>query len=315
MKKKWIIVGVLVVAAAFAFQPLRTLWLVVTYDNVLADSTQEDTTVTTVEGSTGGDGRAATLLSAFYGVDDDLPWIMRFVFCDAAPGTDGMPVIFSHEIDHASMQAGDFLVTTASGRKAVPVCVTLAPADDAGEHRTVLLAGDLGSAEDQPVRVEMVGSILSRDGAANFKGQQVAVTPLEDGPTLILAQELPQEAWRMGKAATPLPWGGGSGAAVGSKTVVRVVWAGGVTKPGRKEIGDDVRQAYRVTMRVKSGETVDVTPFAIADLGDGDNNHLLCLDVEGTPLAVEMPADLVVDPRGDWNPETRVELLRAAPGK
>ena len=312
MKKKLIILGVLLVLVALAFAPLRLGWLILTYDNVFADSTQSDTTVTDVEGGVGADGRPATLLSAFYGIDDGLPGVLRFLFCSEAPGKDGMPVIFSHEIDPASLQAGDFEVTRASGKKTTPVCVTLAPADDPGEHRTVLLAGDFGNAEDQPVRVELVGSILTREGRANFKGQTVDVIPLEAGPTIVFAEELPREAWRMGEHADALPWGGGSGAAPGSTCVVRAVWAGGVTKPGREEIGEDVRAGYRVTMRLASGETVDVVPFAIGDLGDGDNNHLLCLDVEGTPLAVELAADLVVDPRGDWNPRTRVPITTKA---
>ena len=309
MKKKLIILIVVAVLVAVAWKPVQFLIRVAQYENPFVSEAQEDTTVTEVDATQAGDGRAVSLLSAFYGIDDGLPRILGRLICSSAPGSDGMPVIFSHEIDPASMQAGDFLVTTASGRKTVPACVTLAPADDPGEHRTVLLVGDLGSAADQPVRVEMIGNILTADGTANFKGQAIGVTPLEDGPTMVLGQELPRDAWRVGHPATPLPFGGGSGAAEGSKTVVRAVWAGGVTKPGREEIGEDVRKAYRVTMRLANGETREVVPFAIADLGDGDNNHLLCLDVEGTPIAIELPEKMVVDPNEDWNPRTRVAVM------
>jgi hypothetical protein len=52
-----------------------------------------------------------------------------------------------------------------------------------------------------------------------------------------------------------------------------------------------------------------VTPFALADLGDGDNNHLLCLDVRGEPLSVYFPAGYLYDPNEDTlNPETSIAV-------
>ncbi|TWI80845.1 hypothetical protein JM93_04060 [Roseibium hamelinense] len=69
-----------------------------------------------------------------------------------------MPVIFSTEIDHATMQAGDFRVTTASGKTGEIQCVTLLPATDGSELRTVLLVGEFGDADtDPPVKVEIAG--------------------------------------------------------------------------------------------------------------------------------------------------------------
>lgn len=312
MTKRMFVLILVVLLGALAFNPVRLLILVARYENPFVSTEQVDTTGTAIDATQAKDGRAATLRSAFYGIDDGLPRILGSLICDAAPGADGMPVIFSHEIDPHTMQAGDFRVTTASGRTTVPTCVTLAPADDPGELRTVLLVGDLGSAEDQPVRLEMVGHILTQDGSATFKEQAIDVTPLEAGPTIVMAEALARDAWRMGELATALPWGGGSGAAPGSRCVVRVVWAGGVTKPGREEIGEDVRAAYRVTLRLADGQTREVVPFAIADLGDGDNNHLLCLDVEGTPVAVELPEKRVVDPNEDWNPATRAPVRSAS---
>jgi hypothetical protein len=87
-----------------------------------------------------------------------------------------------------------------------------------------------------------------------------------------------------------------------------VTWAGGVTKPGGQEVDDKERTAYRVTMSVEDSGEIEVVPFAIGDLGDGDNNHELCLDRAGTPLEVGFPAGLVTDPREDLNPRTRVDV-------
>ena len=276
------------------------------YEIKLADSSPSDTTVTNVTANLDSQGRQARLLSAFYGIDNGLPRATNFVICEGAAGKDGMPVIFSHEIDVTSMQAGDFRVTTASGKIGEITCVTLAPADDKGEFRTALLVGHYGSIDDQPVKVEIIGNLLSIDNTLNFKSASIDVIPLEEGPTLVLAEVIPESEWEIGKEATTLPWGGGSGCPVGTNKVVRVTWAGGITKPGGDEVDDVERLQYKVTVLQENGGTIEVTPFALGDLGDGDNNHELCLDVAGTPQSVLFPAGYLTDPREDLNPETTI---------
>lgn len=280
------------------------------YEPVFSNASQVDTTASTVVSKRDSSGRQVGLISAFYGLDDALPRAADQGIWPGAGGSDGMPVIFSHEIDYKTMQAGDFRVTTASGKVGEILAVTLAPADDKGEHRTVLFAGRYGSIDDQPVKVKVVGNLLSIDGKLNFKGASVEVTPLEDGASMVWAEMVPEDAWDIGKKATPLPWGGGSGAAEGTKQVVRLTWSGGVSKPGDGEVNDVERLLYKVTVRGDDGRIVEVTPFALADLGDGDNNHELCLDVAGTPLSVSFPAGKLQDPRKDLNPKTTVKIQR-----
>lgn len=280
------------------------------YENKLSDSSQEDTTLTDITADHDSQGRQALLLSAFYGLDDALPRGANRGICEGAGGADGMPVIFSHEIDFATLDAGDLRVTTASGEIGEISCVTLAPADDTGELRTVLLAGHFGSIDDQPVLVEVTGNLLSKDNSVNFKGSSIEVTPLEDGPTMVWAEIVPEDQWDVGKEATALPWGGSSGAPEGTKQVVRVSWAGGVTKPGGKEVDEKEGVLYRVTVLLEDGSKIEVTPFALADMGDGDNNHELCLDVEGKPLTVFFPAGYMTDPREDLNPDSRISILK-----
>lgn len=272
-------------------------------ETTLADSSPSDTTVTNVTTNHDIQGRQARLLSAFYGLDD-LPRVSNFVICEGADGKDGMPVIFSHEIDVSTMQAGDFRVTNASGKIGEIVCVTLAPADDVGEFRTALLVGHYGSIDDQPVKVEVIGNLLSIDNTLNFKGASIDVISLEEGPELIWAEVVPENEWELGKAATPTRFGGGSGCPKGTKQVVRATWAGGVTKPGGDEIDDTERLNYRVTVLQEDGSKIEITPFALGDLGDGDNNHELCLDLVGIPQGVFFPAGYMTDPREDLNPET-----------
>ena len=220
----------------------------------------------------------------------------------------GMPLIFSKEIDVSTMQAGDFEVTRENGEIGAITCITLAPADDTGELRTGLLVGSYGSADNPPVRVEVIGNLLSLDGSANFKGTSIDVTPLASGPSMVWAELVPESEWALGKLATSLPFGGGSGCPAGTTQVIRVTWAGGVTKPGGDEVDDLEREQYKVTLQTDDGNTVEATPFALGDLGDSDNNHELCLDVTGTPASVFFPAGFLTDPGEDLNPDSNIEL-------
>lgn len=267
-----------------------------------------DTTITNVITKQDEQGRSASLLSAFYGLDDALPKLAGLVVCKGAGGKDAMPVIFSHEIDVKSIQAGDFRITTASGKIGDLTCVTLAPADDMGEWRTVLLVGSFGGIDDQPVKVEVVGNVLSIDRTMNFKGASVQVIPLEKGPKLIWAEVVPEKQWELGKKATVSPFGGGSACPKGTKQVVRAVWSGGVSKPGGDEVDDKERLLYKVTVQKPDGGNDEITPFALGDLGDGDNNHELCFTIEGKPLTVSFPKGHMTDPREDLNPYTQIEM-------
>ena len=274
----------------------------------MADSTQKDTTTTDVVATEDANGRQAALLSAFFGLDDALPRFANRVFCRGAAGKDGMPVVFSHEIDVETMQGGDFRVVAESGAVGEITCVTPAPADDFGETRTILVVGQYGSAEDQPASVEIVGNLLSKDRQLNFLGAETTVTALEEGPTMVWSEVVPESQWELGKPATSFPGGGGDGCPPGTKQVIRVTWAGGITKPGGGEVDDKERAAYRVSMSLGDDGVTELVPFAIGDLGDGDNNHELCLDRAGVPLQVEFPAGLLTDPREDLNPHTRIEV-------
>ncbi len=280
------------------------------YERTLDTYAQTDTTVTNVTSRIGADGREAKLISAFFGLDSALPERSTDrVACQGGGGADGMPVIFSHEVDITTLEPSDFRITTASGVINPVTCLTLAPADDPGELRTALLAGEYGSAADQPVTVEIIGNVLSLDGTVNFRGARVAVTPLEAGPTMVWAELVPQAQWELGRPATRLPWGGGERCPEGTVQVVRVTWGGGVTKPDGADPADDVeRQLYQVTTIGAGGSTAVITPFALADLNDGDNNHLLCLDTTDVVTSVFFPAGYLTDPREDLNPDTAISL-------
>ncbi len=248
-------------------------------------------------------GQDAELLSAFHGLEA-LPRVANLI-CRGSRGKDGMPVIFSAEVDLETLQAGDFRVVTKSGQIGTMHCASVLPATDPGELRTVLLIGDIGNAsEDPPVQVEVIGHLHSIDGTLDFRGATVAVTPLEDGPSLIFAEVV--EDWTLVGNLGPRRTRGSLCPSDNVVQAIRVTWAGGVTLANGKEPGDAERDLYRIVVEAEDGSQRTVAPAELADLGDGDNNHMLCLDTKDRPISVSFPAGILTDPNDDLNPETSV---------
>ena len=256
----------------------------------------------------GATAAAPELLSAFFGLNSEAPLMANFFVCRGTRGRDASPVVFPTELNLDTLQAGDFKVVRADGTAGTLHCVTPAPAFDIGELRTMLMVGDYGSTENPPVRVEIVGNLLSQDNRINYRGRSVAVVPLVDGPSMVLAEVIPADEWELGKKPTFMPFGGGSGCPEGTRQIVRVTWNGGITKPGGSEVDDLERTSYAITMRDDDGKESTIVPYALGDLGDGDNNHKLCLDVDGSPVRITFPGGLVTDPREDLNPPTAIEV-------
>ncbi|MEL6944965.1 MAG: hypothetical protein AAFO82_20100, partial [Bacteroidota bacterium] len=131
--------------------------------------------------------RKAKMLSALFGLDDALPPRARLIW-KGAPGKDGMPIVFSHEIDPSTLDASDFQVKTQKGDIREVEHASYRPAVEEFELRTLLLIGHYGEYPDnEPIEVEIVGELKSRDGQ-NLKGQKNAVTPLMDGPFISYAE-------------------------------------------------------------------------------------------------------------------------------
>ena len=249
--------------------------------------------------------QSARPLSAFFGLDNKLPFGAN-VLCLGAGGEDGMPVVLSHTINPDSLQAEDFRVVRQSGTTNTPMCVTLRPAGDMDENRTVLLIGEFGNADDDPpVEVLIVDDLLS-DATdipeVNFRGTKVSVIPLDAGPEIILAAAVPKDIWSMSGRGTSCP--------TATKQVVRVTWTGGVRLPNREELGEAQRRLYKVSLTAADGSRSDVSPAALADLGDADNNHFLCLDTTTPATSVTFPAGHLVDPNGDLNADSKVMVRR-----
>ena len=248
--------------------------------------------------------QSARPLSAFFGLDNKLPFGAN-VLCLGAGGEDGMPVVLSHTIKPDSLQAEDFRVVRQSGATNTPMCVTLRPAGDKDENRTVLLIGEFGNADDDPpVKVLIVDDLLSDatdSPQVNFRGTQVSVIPLEAGPDYFgcCGAKGYLVAVRSGNVLPHCHRTGGAGNLTG-----------GVRLPNREELGEAQRKLYKVSLTAANGYRSEVSPAALADLGDADNNHFLCLDTTTPATSVTFPAGHLVDPNGDLNADSKVMVRR-----
>ena len=240
------------------------------------------------------------LLSAFFGLDNALPFAANLL-CFGASGDDGMPVVLSHRVSSDSVRPEQFQITTRSGQLKTPKCATLRPAGDPGERRTVLLIGEFGNADTDPPQVVTIVKSLLSDTAAplNFKGQSIEVTPLSEGPSMVLAESLSRDDWSVERRGTQCP-------SEGVRQIIRVTWNGGVRLANRDEPGDTETHLYSVTMEPEHGASYITHPIAIAELGDNDNHHFLCLDTDDKASAVSFTSGHFIDPNRDLNPDTRV---------
>lgn len=247
--------------------------------------------------------REAHLRSAFFGIDNDLP-LIAVALSWKAPGNDGMPLVFSQEVDPKTLNPTDFEITTEKGDIHTPMDVTLLPANEEFELRTVLMIGDYGDHPDnEPVRVEIVGDLMSRSGQ-NYIGQYARVIPLEEGPILIYA-----EYFTFDKDYPYVEKGRGCDCPRDdTKMVVRTVWAGGVRALNGNELGENELASFDVTM-IQGRDTIHLSPYLLADLADNDNNIDLCLKESGIPISVKVKENVAIDPRGDKNPETEVKVV------
>jgi hypothetical protein len=226
------------------------------------------------------DEQPLRMVSAFFGLDNALG--------PRAAALDGMPVVFSRRVEEP-IDPTAFTVVTRSGARLHPLRATTRPASETAERHTVLLVGQFGDEpDDPPAMVEVTGQ-LAIAGGADPLGMSVPVTPLADGPSLVLA--FASDPAQIESNCTP-----------DTRQIIVVVWAGGV-RPRPGVTLDDHRLGYSVATTAGA-----VVPTALGNLGDGDNYEHLCLDTVATPLRASMRGGLLMDPRDDPNPATDVDI-------
>ena len=245
-----------------------------------------------------------TLVSAFFGLDNGLPSLL----CNQ-PGSllDGMPVNFMFPIDGSTLSESDFEVVDSLGNIHIPMCAVLAPANENGENRTVLLIGEFGTAiTNPPVEVRVVGDLFTTD---TFSGESACseiinlngsittnVIPLADGPSLFFAQRIDGDLNECNS---------------GTQTI-QVAWNGGVTPYISGDTESDLFQYY-IGYSDSSGVLIPHIPISIADINDNDNFHQLCFSTSDEIVKISMMANTVEDPNQDPNLYSEIDVSSCTP--
>ncbi len=257
-----------------------------TDEGMTTDRNQEES----VENDT-GQPQNSSILSAYHGLDQ-LPVVARRLCGYRVANDDGMPVVFSTQLQVDSVVPESFLVIRSDGESVVPNCATLDPAMEPLEQRTVLLTGDFGTFGETPLRVEVTGPLLTFDGESLLGLSTEDITPLEDGPRVVLAERFaPHTNGLAGECPD------------GTLQVVQLTWQGGVTGPANAALGEDQRLGTMVLL--EDGSTVN--PLALVD-DDPDNHVLACLAEDSPAQSVVVHAGLFHDPGDIANPATYAEV-------
>lgn len=236
------------------------------------------------------------ILSAYHGLDELPPGVA--LICGAGSiGEDGLPVVFSVQLDEDSVTPASFAVETNGGERVTPLCATLQPAVETLERRTVLLAGPFGTSEAPPRAVEVAGAVLDVAGASVEDLRTEDITLLEAGPSLVLAERFdPDTPGLAGECPEE------------TLQVVQLTWEGGVSGPDGAALAEAQRTAVSFTL--DNGDMA--APIALAD-DDPDNHVLACLDEASPAQSVTVSAGTFHDPGDDANPETTIEVTHGAP--
>ena len=247
-----------------------------------------------------GDIPQDTIVSAFFGLDNVLPGLL----CNQ-PGSqlDGMPVNFKFPLDVSSLSETDFEVVDRLGNVHTPNCVSLAPANENGENRSVLLLGEFGTAvTNPPVEVRVIGDLFTTDTISgesacseiiNLNGITTTnVISLDDGPSLFFAQKIDGSLNECNS---------------GTQTI-QVAWNGGITPYISGDAESDLYQYY-VGYSNSSGDLTPHIPISIADINDNDNFHQLCSSTSDEIVKVSMMANTVEDPNHDPNLYSEIDVV------
>ena len=247
-----------------------------------------------------GDIPQDTIVSAFFGLDNVLPGLL----CNQ-PGSqlDGMPVNFKFPIDVSSLSETDFEVVDRLGNIHTPNCVSLAPANENGENRSVLLLGEFGTAvTNPPVEVRVTGDLFTTDTISgesacseiiNLNGITTTnVISLDDGPSLFFAQKIDGDLNECNS---------------GTQTI-QVAWNGGITPYISGDAESDLYQYY-VGYSNNSGDLTPHIPISIADINDNDNFHQLCFSTSDEIVKISMMANTVEDPNHDPNLYSEIDVI------
>jgi len=240
------------------------------------------------------------ILSIYHGLDPLPPRATRLCGLPPAANQDGMPVIFSVQIDGTTISPEAFAVELSTGERVTPLCATLRPALEPLEQRTILLIGEFSPGDSLPAGVEIVSELNDSDDNSLLGLSSNQVTSLESGPSLVLAELFaPDTPGLAGKCPEQ------------SSQAIQLVWQGGVTGPQ----GADLLEPQRLAVSIELSNGIYVHPDTLVD-DDPDNHVIACISASSEPISVIVEAGFFHDPGDDANPATEIDVVsRISEGK
>jgi hypothetical protein len=204
-----------------------------------------------------------------------------------------MPVIFSVQIDAATLSPDAFAVETSAGEIVTPLCATLRPAFEPLELRTVLLIGPFSPEDSVPISVEIGQGLDDVDGRS-LSGLRIdSITPLSAGPSIVLAERFAPDAEGLQKECPEE-----------TAQAVQLTWEGGVTGPQGARLAEPQRKAVSVLL----ANGVSVTPSHLGDV-DPDNVVVACIGQASPAVSVSVLGGFFYDPGDDANPQTETHVI------
>lgn len=206
-------------------------------------------------------------------------------------GDEGIPITFSVPIDSSTVDPSYFVFTTEENETFSPICATLEPAVDPDELHTILVAGNLGSVDDPPKRVQVVGPLRSTNGLTLQGLWWEDITLNTEGPSLV--------------RAIFQPCVDGAGIRGSCIDQIQTIWQGGITARMNQELGRPQLGGFTIV----DNQGNSFNPSAFNDLNDGDNYVELVIPRGVTDIRrVQVAANTVFDPTNNPNPETSANV-------
>ncbi len=221
------------------------------------------------------------MLSAHFAFDDE----------PAFGGLDGIALVFSEEVDAASLHPGAFMVLIADGARTLPTEAILAPASEADENRTVWILGDFGDPRRRPPTDVVVIRPLHTESGASLLGGLSAVLGYDEGGRIVWAES-------------------GLPPCVSGEASVRTYWTDSL-----RDVTDEDLEA--VSLELVGGRTVHPSAFADHDGASAaggeereDNVLDLCVPLGERVVGVRVSAGAFADRPGHRNVASRANVAR-----
>ncbi|MFV8752521.1 hypothetical protein ACNOYE_18395 [Nannocystaceae bacterium ST9] len=205
---------------------------------------------------------------------------------------DVLVLVFASEIDPLGLVPEAFGIVRADGQRVRPVEVRLGPADEGDENRSVILVGEFGEPQAEPIAVHVIGSLFGEAGES-FAGLDVEVSPSAAADRLLVIE-------RLGPDPSRCP---------GAQQVLRTYWSDALAGVAASDLA-----AIELLLADGSARApIDFDDHAGREgevgLGPADDNVLdLCIDVATPVVRLRIAAGQFTDAQGHATAAAEVAL-------